>query len=134
MTPKTPKSELHQPAPFVSSSNFQASSEEDAEALLGFLPQAPFQSMYYIVCSSTTIHTFQGCRCRGAKGAAVPPDFGRSINPSQTRWQIMPTTLLLALPNFQTFLWPCFYGCVPALTTIAPMNTYNPCNLGFKVL
>ena len=36
----------------------------------------------------------EGPRDRGSE--ALPPDFGRSVNPIQTRGQVMPNTLLLA--------------------------------------
>ena len=38
-------------------------------------------------------------------------DFGRSVNPSQPGWQIMPPTLLLGTrpPDFQTFRHPCVH-------------------------
>ena len=39
----------------------------------------------------------------GAGGAMAPPYFGRSVNPFSTKeGQIMPTTLLMATPDFQT--------------------------------
>ena len=37
----------------------------------------------------------------------TPEDFGRSVNPILTRGQVTPTTLLLASPDFPTFLRPC---------------------------
>ena len=47
-----------------------------------------------------------GLSSPGMPGA--PPDFGRSVNPYLIlEGQIMPTTLLLAPPDFQTFLRPC---------------------------
>ena len=51
-------------------------------------------------------------------GVIVPQDFGRSVNSTSIREQIMPTTLLLNVPppDFQTFLWP-FY--VQHLNSIA---------------
>ena len=52
-------------------------------------------------------HRLQGCRSRKWCGRAPPPRFGWSVNPIQTRGHVMPTTLLLAPPDFQTFLRSC---------------------------
>ena len=43
----------------------------------------------------------------GGRGAIAPLNFGRSVYPIPTRGKIIPTTLLLAPPDFQTFLRPC---------------------------
>ena len=48
----------------------------------------------------------QACYPEIAEGAMTPPDFDRQVNPIEQEGQIMPTTLLLAPPDFQTFLWP----------------------------
>ena len=44
----------------------------------------------------------------GARGAMVPPDFGRSVNPElRLQLQIMPTTLLMAPRIFRpTYVRP----------------------------
>ena len=42
----------------------------------------------------------------GAVGAMAPPDFGSSVNPISEE-HIMPTTLVMAPPDFQNFRRPC---------------------------
>ena len=39
----------------------------------------------------------------GAGSATAPPDFFRLVNPMSIRGPIMPTTLQLARPDFQTY-------------------------------
>ena len=47
---------------------------------------------------------------RGVVGAMAPPDFGRSFNPISTRGRGADYAhpIILAPPDFQTFLRPCF--------------------------
>ena len=53
----------------------------------------------------------------GGQGDHCPPDFGRSVNPSQGG-HIMPTPLLLAPSDFQTFLRPCLITKQERWTTV----------------
>ena len=49
----------------------------------------------------------QGCRKRGAGGALAPQFLAEQLTLSQPGGQIMPTTVLWALPDFQTLRRAC---------------------------
>ena len=52
------------------------------------------------------IHQFRGVVPGGAGGAMAPPDFGRSVNTISTRGAEYAHQIILAPPDFQTFLRP----------------------------
>ena len=54
-----------------------------------------------VVSAKTFIHHQRPVGAGGAWGAMASPDFRRSVNPISKRGQIMPTTLILAPPDFQ---------------------------------
>ena len=69
----------------------------------------------------------------GGVGAfTLPPDFGVSVNPIKFRRQIMPTTLLFAPLNFQTFLRTCHLIIRYTVMLQGSMNWFsnhdNACN------
>ena len=81
---------------------------------LPFLKSQNFQDMMFkcgklmlsVSCrdQSNQFQPSQGRRNRGGEGHLPPTlDFVRSVNPIPIRGQIMPTTLLLGPPDFQTF-------------------------------
>ena len=66
----------------------------------------------YQVCNYVLIHCIPVYQDRrqwsGGRWGDRPSDFGRSFDPIPTgRGQIMPTSVLLAPPDFQIFLRPC---------------------------
>ena len=75
-----------------------------------------FMKLWEKVGTRNFVNTYQGCWKRGgARGAHIPPDFGRSVNPYiLTRGeggQIMHTNYYTPLPpDFQTFRHPCTWG------------------------
>ena len=59
-------------------------------------------------CAMICVHCSAGGGGRGSRRALAPPHFlADQLILSQPGWQIMSTTLLCALPDFQTFLRSC---------------------------
>ena len=52
----------------------------------------------------------RGVASGGSSGAGAPPKLGSSVNPIPTKGggQIMPTLLLIAPPDFKTYLHLCY--------------------------
>ena len=66
----------------------------------------PNITTYYLTPCCMCSQQHKVIRTVGAKSARAPPDFCISVSPISTREHIIPTTLLLAPLDFQTFLRP----------------------------
>ena len=62
----------------------------------------------------------QACRKRGGWGALAPQFLAKQFTLSQPGGQIMPNTVLRALPDFQTLRRPCIYYAVYIVFFIDP--------------
>ena len=65
----------------------------------------------------------QGGRGGQKGGYALPPDYGRSVNPITTEGQIMIPQMSTRPPHFQIFHQPCFQECLLFLKFNSKLHT-----------
>ena len=69
--------------------------------------------MYEKLCYHIRIgHHWRGVVPEGAGGVMAPPDSGRLVNPILTRGAGYAHQIILAPPDFQTFLRPCWLALI----------------------